>query len=745
MTYKSIWISGIAVVFLLGCESTSRNGTIQYSSRYDQADHVEDLVGQRNLVEASSIYEKENLFFQTDPAKHARVVGVLAAALVADVSDEMSAADVELETLTWPVDNDSWEELRTGLTSVNLSLASYEEHGVLMEDAYKTQRYMNVRAKLDQLTAEIRSDASDKILSGGLAAIPSRLSSYPVAMTAYEFLPENRARVRDLMSQAPYNTFVEFARALPSEDLAEDDFTTVSNMFFERTLARSGEKQPSLKTVLSSLAETKSAGYTPEDVPGLDIGFIEITSQTLLREGQIEFPASIDVDLPVEPLKADLDTALSATSTDDADFLIILDVALARAARQFAKTERQSSRYKTGERVEPNPRYDVVRIELQQLQAQLQQQKLSNTLNSFGSGNSWGALLGNAFTQALTEGPIETRIQAKMAELGQTSMTRSIPTYSPYTYNRTDVDAQKTMTAHYYIIDRRKGTYFKSDFDITETRTFLVNYGVRSEDPNRSQLIGDGQTEEEIVNWESKPVSVALSQIARHYADQSGREKKLPSLTSLRREMLADKNKALAEWKDQEFDAKPVQNDDRFESVVMVMTPEGSLGSGFFVRPDVVMTNWHVIEGATFVEMKTFDGQETFGKVMEYDVRLDLALVKVQSRGRPVEFYDSNTLPLGGAVEAIGHPRGLSFSITRGVISAVREMPNINLDGGSDVRYIQTDAPISPGNSGGPLFLGSKIVGVNTWAKVGQGSQNLNFSVHHSEVERFFDRVLAQM
>ena len=140
-----------------------------------------------------------------------------------------------------------------------------------------------------------------------------------------------------------------------------------------------------------------------------------------------------------------------------------------------------------------------------------------------------------------------------------------------------------------------------------------------------------------------------------------------------------------------------------------------------------------------YVEMKMYDGQETFGRVLGKDVRLDLALVKVQSRGKPVRFYTKNTIDPGSTVEAIGHPKRQEFSITRGIVSAIRKHFSISLPRGSgdEVLYIQTDAPINPGNSGGPLFFEDNVIGVNTWGKSKSISEGLNFSVHYSEVLNF--------
>ena len=218
--------------------------------------------------------------------------------------------------------------------------------------------------------------------------------------------------------------------------------------------------------------------------------------------------------------------------------------------------------------------------------------------------------------------------------------------------------------------------------------------------------------------------------------------KPLPAADKLQAEILRDKNVALAKYKETDYEARPL-NDPRFDNVVAIYTGEGSLGAGFYVRPDIVLTNWHVVDKSQYVELKTYDGLETFGKVLAKDVRLDLALVKVQKRGKPVTLYKARDLNLGDTVEAIGHPRQLEFTITRGIISAVRKHANVNGVGGKDVLYVQTDAPLSPGNSGGPLFLRDKVIGVNTWARVDKGSQNLNFAVHYSEINNFIAESLT--
>jgi S1-C subfamily serine protease len=181
----------------------------------------------------------------------------------------------------------------------------------------------------------------------------------------------------------------------------------------------------------------------------------------------------------------------------------------------------------------------------------------------------------------------------------------------------------------------------------------------------------------------------------------------------------------------------PAAPDARMRSVVMVLNPKGSLGAGFYVDAVDVLTNFHVIEGARTIELRDLDGELFTGHVLRKDIQLDLALIRVERQGTAVQF--ANTIvKVGDTVEAIGHPKGLAFSLTRGIVSAVRQMKGTLAPGGDRALLIQTDTPINPGNSGGPLFLGDKVVGVNTLKF--NASEGIGFALHYTEVMKFLSQ-----
>jgi len=151
-------------------------------------------------------------------------------------------------------------------------------------------------------------------------------------------------------------------------------------------------------------------------------------------------------------------------------------------------------------------------------------------------------------------------------------------------------------------------------------------------------------------------------------------------------------------------------------------------GSGFIVRPDgVIMTNAHVVDGASEVTVRLTDRREYIAKVVGVDQKSDIAVIRIPAKDLPtVKIGDSRGLKVGEWVLAIGAPFGFENSATAGIVSAKGR----TLDSGY-VPFIQTDVPINPGNSGGPLFnMRGEVVGINSqiYSRSG-GYMGVSFSI----------------
>jgi serine protease Do len=166
------------------------------------------------------------------------------------------------------------------------------------------------------------------------------------------------------------------------------------------------------------------------------------------------------------------------------------------------------------------------------------------------------------------------------------------------------------------------------------------------------------------------------------------------------------------------------------------------LGSGFIVSPDgVILTDAHVVDNATQVTVRLTDRREFKAKVIGKDDASDIAVLRIRASNLPtVKLGDSSQLKVGQWVVAIGSPYGFDNSVTAGIVSAkARSL------GGSYVPFLQTDVPVNPGNSGGPLFdLNGDVVGINSqiYSRDG-GFQGLSFAIPINVAARVEEQLLA--
>jgi len=154
-----------------------------------------------------------------------------------------------------------------------------------------------------------------------------------------------------------------------------------------------------------------------------------------------------------------------------------------------------------------------------------------------------------------------------------------------------------------------------------------------------------------------------------------------------------------------------------------------SMGSGFIINADGhILTNNHVVDGATDITVKLSDGREMTAKVVGRDPKTDLALLKVDAAGLPtIALGDSSELKVGEPVMAIGNPFGLEQTVTTGIVSATGRV----IGQGPYDDFVQTDASINPGNSGGPLINGrGQAIGINAaiFSQTG-GSVGIGFAI----------------
>ena len=194
----------------------------------------------------------------------------------------------------------------------------------------------------------------------------------------------------------------------------------------------------------------------------------------------------------------------------------------------------------------------------------------------------------------------------------------------------------------------------------------------------------------------------------------------------------------------------------RIDTVKRVSNPLGNLfgsgpttqkqagqGSGFITRSDgLIFTNAHVVEGADKVAITLPDGRSFSGRVLGGDPLTDVAVVQVVAEKLPVApVGNSNDLKPGEWAIAIGNPLGLNNTVTAGIISAVDRTNAVGE--GQRVPYIQTDAAVNPGNSGGPLInAAGQVIGINTAIRQAPGA-GLSFAIPINLAKRIAQQIIS--
>lgn len=323
-------------------------------------------------------------------------------------------------------------------------------------------------------------------------------------------------------------------------------------------------------------------------------------------------------------------------------------------------------------------------------------------------------------------------------KLSQTPITKLENVYSSYQVDKLKISATQKYTLEAILIDFQNAKIYQKEFDLRDSEIFeVVNSQIAESDPNKFKLLKDTSSEGEIDVWMQnellldKTAELLLQELIQT-------EPKKENVRSLRRFA-----SSISETDSYTYDVDVDTDNEGYEledSVTIVNLLNGS-GTGFFVHQNYLITNAHVVEDSRFANLENQSGKSFSAEVIDADIATDLALLKTRVKGIPVKMQSNCSVRNREVVFTIGHPQGFDYSTSRGVVSAIRTMPNPFYTAAGTKKWIQTDAAISPGNSGGPLFNeNDEVIGVNTWGRIDDGSQNLNFAVHCSEVKKFLKK-----
>jgi len=174
------------------------------------------------------------------------------------------------------------------------------------------------------------------------------------------------------------------------------------------------------------------------------------------------------------------------------------------------------------------------------------------------------------------------------------------------------------------------------------------------------------------------------------------------------------------------------------KSVVTIRTEVGQ-GTGFIINEEgYIVTNAHILVGGHSVQAMPYQQDIIDADFIGYDGDFDIALLKISGDYDFIRLADSDDVQIGEKVISIGNPLGLQFSVSQGIVSAIHREGINGIEA-----YIQTDAPLNPGNSGGPLInKEGKVIGINNF-KIGD-SESLGFSLESNYIKDIVNQIAQQ-
>ena len=335
-----------------------------------------------------------------------------------------------------------------------------------------------------------------------------------------------------------------------------------------------------------------------------------------------------------------------------------------------------------------------------------------------------------------TRNDAEREYNSLRQKLASTPRTKIEDIYSSYYVEKLEIEASQEFTLVAAILDMDKGLLFTKEYSSNSNEIFeVINSPIADTDPNKSKLMRNSSSENEVDKWMTD--EILLEKSAKDIFNE------LINLNPIKKNKRELRN--FLKDLDSNFYDKPVQRNDskatkrnnyELEDSIMVVSTLGGSGTAFYVTDFFLITNQHVVEDSKFITLRNQDNNSFTARVVDTDIATDLALIKTNTKGVPLKLEEQCEINRREEIFTIGHPEGYEYSTTRGIVSAIRDIPNPFYKATGIKKYIQIDAPISRGNSGGPLFnKNGKVVGVNTWGD--NRGQNLNFAVHCLELKNF--------
>ena len=448
-----------------------------YSIFYDQGDHFEELVKKGYYRKAARLYgDYEATYFdkkggfsgKKNKMIHKPSIGLIAVGLNSFYRDKLHNIMENLKPYTYQKPEPlQWNRVKQNLSGANKIVSEYRSYSVLNEEAYRLAEIDQLRTVVKIVLEKLKQNATNAFLDYDMFRDQDFFQKYPYFITDKDRFFENSTKEMKQKLQSADCRMLEHFNSVYGKYYDEEFEDYVGNIFVTKDLVENTANSGSvnLNRIVKSLKKAEKRGFSLKKYKGKTVSFIEVTSKTLLKEGYIEFPAEVEINLPFEHRTCDLQDAFKGN--DRSNFMVIFDVAQANVKRRVIKKENVKSNYLSGYRSVDNPEYRRVALDM----ADAERGLVSVKYQSCYSSNAW-VQLACEISKAAAVSTWQQKVESAKQQYINTSPVRDEPVHEPYHFNVSDVDITKLMTVNYYIIDRINQKYFKSQFDVSEKKHF---------------------------------------------------------------------------------------------------------------------------------------------------------------------------------------------------------------------------------------------------------------------------------
>lgn len=718
----------LAASLLFGCAAPNGTATATISSNRPSTQNpvlsrparqavsqFEKLVAAKKFEDAEAQFDSIILNFGMSLTNFGVLTNSAAAQLASYLNEQyagrLRSVGGEVAALSDAPPTSQWPTIKKSLGAARDLIEEYSKHKVLAAEEARSTEFGALSSAYAKETAALQSRAVDEFWAYEKSGESNFFDQYPTELVRSDFFSSPA-----FLGSTSGRTFADLRKLVNAHReirLTPIAYASISDAAFDlipdAVDPKRPQPRPSPVEILNAFIDD---GFTLDAVPN----GIDIVSTTSAQSGEFSVDAGVEGPRPIRSVN--LNTIRETATRFNGRVRVVVVPYQTTLSRRVESTDTVHSTFLAGYQSQPNPAYTTALIEAQTAQqaAIAAQYNTSITANNPYAGGF--AALGAAIGQI----GAAQRYQEAMQRLQNTPQTIQTAVHSDYTFSRTKVSVSKQARLNFIVTAKGDTAAYVLGFDFGTSKSFDIASGLN---PKDDRYTSGFSSDQDLANFSSQSVAVSKKQVIDAVVAGANLKKHATFELALAA-ATAVSIPVSTPTKDLEKIRLPEAGSDVLKSIVVVQTGDG-MGAGFYVRDNIILTNQHVVSGAGTVTLKFSDGSQTQAQVVVTDPRVDLAALRVTKTAKPLALFTGRELPLGGSLIAVGHPKGLLFSVTRGVVSGVRDI--------QDVRYVQTDAPINPGNSGGPVIINGEVAGISDWKRT--DSEGIGFAIHFSEVRGF--------